>query len=128
MKTSTLPTAQRRRPRISCSIRSKVTSPAGLRIKNVLAPIDFSERSVETLALAAEIAKQFEANLHVAHVYERDMPLTTVMAMPLALPPVEVASGVRRHLKDLSKRSGIELRPAFIHAEEGRPFEEICRL
>ena len=94
----------------------------------MLAPVDFSERSIETLELAAEIAKQFGANLHVAHVYERDMPLTTVMAMPLALPPVEVAPGVRRHLKDVAKNIGVELRPAFIHAIEGRPFEEVCRM
>src|SRR6185437_5597207 len=103
MKTATLLKAQRR-PRTSCGIRSKSASPAGLRIKNILAPVDFSERSVETLELAAAIAKQFGANLHVAHVYERDMPMTTVMAMPLALPPVEVAQGVRRHLKDVAKK------------------------
>jgi nucleotide-binding universal stress UspA family protein len=127
MKTATLLKAQGR-PRIGRGIRSKVTRPAGLRIKNVLAPVDFSERSVETLGLAAEIAKQFGADLHVAHVYERDLPMTTVMAMPLALPLVEVAQGVRRHLKDVAKKIGVELRPAFFHAIEGRPFEEICRL
>lgn len=127
MKTATLPTVQRR-PRINCGVRSRVTRPAGLRIRNVLAPIDFSERSIETLGLAAEVATQFGANLHLAHVYEPDMPLTTVMAMPLALPPVEVARGVRRHLKDVAKKSGVELRPGFTHAVEGRPFEEICRL
>jgi nucleotide-binding universal stress UspA family protein len=127
MKTAILPKAQGRLP-ISCGIRTKVTSPAGLRIKNVLAPIDFSERSIETLGLAAEIAKQFGATLHLAHIYEPDIPLTTVMAMPLALAPVEVARGVRRHLKDVAKKNGVELRPGFTHAVEGRPFEEICRL
>jgi len=127
MKTATLPVT-RRFPRVSCRIRPRTTKIENLKIKNVLAPVDFSERSIETLELAAGIAKQFGANLHIVHVYERDMPLTTVMAMPLALPPVEVAPGVRRHLKDVAKRTGIELRPAFIHAVEGRPFEEICRL
>jgi nucleotide-binding universal stress UspA family protein len=127
MKTATLPKAQRR-PRISCGIRPKVTSPAGLRIKNVLAPIDFSERSVETLGLAAEIAKQFGANLHLTHVYEPDIPYSMVMAMPLAFPPVDVGGGVRRHLNDVAKKIGVEARPTFIHAIKGRPFEEICRL
>jgi len=127
MKTATLPIT-RRFPRVSCRIRPRTTKIDNLKIKNVLAPVDFSERSIETLELAAGIAKQFGANLHIAHVYERDMPVTTVMAIPLALPPVEVAPGVRRHLKDVAKRTGIELRPAFIHAVEGRPFEEICRL
>lgn len=127
MKTATLLKAQRR-PRTSCGIRSKVTTPAGLRIKNVLAPIDFSERSVETLRLAAEIAKQFGANLHLAHVFEPDIAYTTVMAIPLALPPVDVAQGVRRHLKDVAKKIGAESLPTFIHAVKGKPFEEICGL
>jgi nucleotide-binding universal stress UspA family protein len=50
------------------------------------------------------------------------------MGMPLALPPVQVAQGVRRHLKDVAKKHGLELRPGNVHAIEGRPFEEICRL
>src|SRR5436305_1304050 len=127
MITPTLPVT-RRFPRISCRIRPRTTKIDNLKIKNVLAPVDFSERSIETLELAAGIAKQFGANLHMAHVYEPDMPLTTIMAMPLALPAVDVAPGVRRHLRDVAKRTGIELPAAFIHAVEGRPFEEICRL
>jgi len=99
-----------------------------MRIKNILVPIDFSQRSLETVAVAQTLAKEFGANLHLAHVYDRDFPLTTVMEMPLALPPVEVARGVRRHLKDVAKNFDLELRPRFAHAAEGRPFEEICRL
>ena len=127
MKTATLPTTKRR-PLISCGLRAKVKESAGIRIKNILVPIDFSERSLQTVALAQTIAKQVGANLHFAHVYDRDFPLTTVMAMPLALPPVQVAQGVRRHLKDVAKTLGIEVRPRFTHAVEGRPFEEVCRL
>jgi nucleotide-binding universal stress UspA family protein len=99
-----------------------------MQIRNILVPVDFSRRSLETVAVAQTLAKKFGANLHLAHVYDRDFPLTTVMAMPLALPPVEVAKGVRRHLKDVAKNFDLELRPRFAHAAEGRPFEEICRL
>lgn len=127
MTTATLSTAQRR-PRITCRVRPTITKPARLRIKNILVPTDFSERSLEVLALAPALAKQFGADLHLAHVYELDIPMTTVMAMPLALPPVQVAQGVRRHLKELAKKFGIGLRPGFAHAVEGRAFEEICRL
>jgi nucleotide-binding universal stress UspA family protein len=127
MKTMTLPTRERR-PRISCGVRPKVTKPAGIRIKNVLVPIDFSERSLALLKYARVFAGKFGANLHLAHVYEPDYPLTSVMGMPLALPPVQVAQGVRRHLRDVAKKHGIELEPGHIHAIEGRPFEEICDL
>ena len=126
MKTATLPIRQRRR--ISCGIRSRVRKPAGVRIKNILVPIDFSQRSLEALAFAQSIARQFGAALHLAHIYEPDYPLVTVMAMPIALPPVQVAQSVRRHLQDIAKQSGIELRPGCTHAVEGRPFAEICRI
>jgi nucleotide-binding universal stress UspA family protein len=98
----------------------------------VLVPIDFSDRSLELLEYARALTKQFGADLHLVHVYEPDYPLTSVMgmslALPLALPPVQVAEGVRRHLKDVAKKSGVELRPGNTHAIEGRPFEEICRV
>src|SRR6476620_6697968 len=127
MKTAILPTTQRN-ARISCAFRRKNTRPSALKIKNVLVPIDFSERSLELLEYARALTKQFGADLHLVHVYERDYPLTSVMGMPLVLPPVEVAQGVRRHLKDVAKKFGLELPPGNIHAIEGSPFEEICRL
>ena len=117
-----------RNARISCARRSKDARPSALKIKNVLVPIDFSERSLELLEYARTLTKQFGADLHLIHVYEPDYPLTSVMGMPLALPPVQVAQGVRRHLKDVAKKFGVELRPGNTHAIEGRPFEEICHL
>src|SRR6478736_4496324 len=114
MTTATFSTAQRRL-RITCRVRPTIAKPARVRIKNILVPTDFSERSLEVLALAPPLAKQFGADLHLAHVYELDIPMTTVMAMPLSLPPVQVAQGVRRHLKELAKKFGIGLRPGFTH-------------
>jgi nucleotide-binding universal stress UspA family protein len=127
MKTPTLPVT-RRFSRISCRIRPRNAKSAGLTIKNLLVPIDFSERSLELLEYARVLTKQFGADLHLVHVYEPDYPLTSVMGMPLTLPPVQVVPGVRRHLKDVAKKRGLELRPGNVHAIEGRPFEEICRL
>ena len=91
-------------------------------------PIDFSERSLALLKYARVLAGEFGANLHLAHVYEPDYPLTSVMGMPLALPPVQVAQGIRRHLRDVAIKQGIEMQPGHIHAIEGRAFEEICEL
>jgi nucleotide-binding universal stress UspA family protein len=127
MKTPTLPTT-RRIPRISCRIQPRIAKSAGVAIKNLLVPIDFSERSIDLLESAPILARQFGADLHLVHVYEPDYPLSSVMGMPLALPPVQVAQGVRRHLKDVAKRRALNPRPENIHAIEGRPFEEICRL
>jgi nucleotide-binding universal stress UspA family protein len=93
-----------------------------------MVPIDFSPRSLELLEYARAFAGKFGATVHLAHVYEPDHPLTNVMGMPLALPPVQVAQGIRRHLKDLAKKYGLDLLPGHAHAIEGRPFEEICQL
>jgi nucleotide-binding universal stress UspA family protein len=94
----------------------------------VLVPIDFSERSLEALETALSLTKRIGAQLHLIHVYEPDYPFTTLMALPIVLPPVQVAQGVRRHLKDVAKKFGVELRAGNTHAVEGRPFEEICRI
>jgi nucleotide-binding universal stress UspA family protein len=127
MKTPTLP-AIRRLSRISCRIRPRIAKSAGVKIKNLLVPIDFSERSIELLESARALATQFGADLHLVHVYQPDYPLSSVMGMPLTFPPVEVAQGVRRHLNDVAKKRGLYLRPGNVHAIKGRPFEEICRL
>src|ERR1043165_9677995 len=127
MKTATL-SATERRSRISCRLHPSRQRLTGSIIKNILVPIDFSERSMEALEIALALTKRFGADLHVAHIYEPDFPLTTVMAMPLALPPGPVAQGVRRHLKDVTKKRGFELRPGNYHAIEGRPADQICEL
>jgi nucleotide-binding universal stress UspA family protein len=127
MKTATLPVTERP-SRISCRLRPRTRRPAGITIKNVLVPIDFSERSLEALEIATALTKRFGAHLHLAHIYEPDFPLTTVMATPLALPPVQVGQGVRRHLKDVAKKRGLELDPGNYHAIEGRPADQICDL
>ena len=127
MKTATLPTTERR-PRISCRVRPRRRQPAGRTIKRILVPIDFSERSLEAVKNAIALAKRFGADLHLAHIYEPDLPITMVVAMPLVLPPVQVAQGVRRHLKDVAKKFGLDLRPENYHAIPGRPAAEICNL
>jgi len=126
MKTATLPSTQRR-PRIICRAKKAPKKPQ-LQIKNVLAPTDFSERSIEALSVAGNIARRFGADLHVAHVCEPDYPMVTMTGMPLVLPVVSQARNVRLHLQDLTKQLRLTVRPGFTHAAQGRPFEEICRL
>lgn len=127
MKTTTLPTIQRR-SRLSCGGLGKISKPAGLRIENILVAIDFSPASVAAMELALPLAKRFGADLHLVHVFEPDYPLARMMAMPLIVPELQVGKRVRRHLKDVAKKYSIELPPENIHAVKGRPFEEVCRL
>lgn len=103
-------------------------SEAALQIRNVLVPVDFSGPSLSAIEFALPLIKQFGAELHLVHVFARDYPSTTLVAMPLVLPEVEINQSVHHQLKDIAKKYSIDLRRENLHALKGRPFEEICRL
>jgi nucleotide-binding universal stress UspA family protein len=105
-----------------------ISKAAGVKVDNVLVPIDFSKRSLEAIEFALPLLKQLGADLHLVHVFEPNYPLASMAAMPLIVSELEVGRRVRRHLNDVAKKYSIELRRENIHALKGRPFEEICRL
>ena len=74
------------------------------------------------------LLKQFGANLQLVHVFEPNYPLTSMLAVPLIVSESQVGKRIRRHLKDVAKKLGIDLRSENVHALPGRPFEEICHL
>jgi nucleotide-binding universal stress UspA family protein len=127
MKTATLPTTQQPRL-ISYEIRPRISKPPGVKFDNVLVPIDFSERSLEAIEFVLPWLKRIGAELHLAHVFEPDYPFSSMAALPLIVPELEVGRRVRRHLKDVAENYSVQLRQENIHAIKGRPFEEICRL
>lgn len=103
--------------------------PTGrINIRRVLVPIDFSPASNEALAFVIPLLKKLGAELHLVHVFVPDYPLSSMMALPLIVPELEVGRQVKGHLKDVAKKHAIDLRRENIHAVKGRPFEEICRL
>ncbi len=77
---------------------------------------------------ALPLISRFGANLHLAHVFEPGYPLSSMVALPLVVPQLQVGQRVRRHLKDVAKKYSVELRPGNTHAARGKPFAEICRL
>ena len=127
MKTATIPRRLSTR-RTSTRVQTDRSVAKGLQIRNVLVPIDFSATSLEAIEWALPLIKRFGADLHLVHVFELDYPLSSMVAMPLIVPELEVGKRVRRHLKDVATKYSIELRRENIHALRGRPFEEICRL
>jgi nucleotide-binding universal stress UspA family protein len=46
----------------------------GWRIRNILAPTDFSPRSIEAVAQAAELARRYDATLTILHVIDINSP------------------------------------------------------
>jgi nucleotide-binding universal stress UspA family protein len=112
----------------STRIQSDRSVAKGLQIRNVLIPIDFSATSLEAIECALPLIKRFGADLHLVHVFELDHPPSSMLPMPLILPEAEVGKRVRHHLKDVGKKSSIELHRENVHAVRGRAFEEICTL
>src|SRR5438067_5362345 len=106
---------------------AKGSTPAALQIRNVLVAIDFSAHALEAIEAALPLIKHFGADLHLVHVFEPDYPASSMVAIPLVVPELEVGERVRR-LRDVAKDYSVPLRRENIHAIRGRPFEEICRL
>jgi nucleotide-binding universal stress UspA family protein len=122
MKTATI--SKRRRARAGGLRRPRAK---GLTIKNILVPIDFSKPSLSAVEFALPLAKRFAADLHLLHVFEPDYPITSMVALPLIVPELELGRRVRRRLKDVGQEFSVELQRGNIHAAKGRPFIEICR-
>src|SRR5205809_1891580 len=107
---------------------AKRSMPATLQLRNVLVAIDFSAPSLEAIEVALPLIKHFGADLHLVHVFEPDYPASSMAAIPLVVPELEVGQRVRRRLEDVAKDYSVPLRRDDMHAMKGRPFEEICRL
>jgi nucleotide-binding universal stress UspA family protein len=127
MKTAATPSRSKARRSI---IRTRAERLRGgdLQVRNILVPIDFSKPSLEAIEYALPLIKRFGAEMHLVHVFEPDYPLSSMLAMPLIVPELEVGRRVRRHLQDVAKKYSVELRRENIHVIKGLPFEEICRL
>jgi nucleotide-binding universal stress UspA family protein len=120
--------AKKSRPQISRRDRVIKKDRQALQIHNVLVSVDFSAPSLSAVEFALRLIAKSGANLHLVHVFAKDYPITALVPMPFVLPELEINKSVHRHLKDIAKKYSIELPRENIHALEGRPFEEICRL
>lgn len=128
-KSSTLPARKRARLNSPAQPARRPRSRApGLKLRRVLVAIDFSPASREALAFALPLIKEFQAELHLAHVFAADYPLSSMAALPLIVPEIEVESRVRSHLERVAETEAAVIRRENVHALKGRPFEEIGRL
>ncbi len=74
---------------------------AGIAIKKILAPTDFSPASENAMRYALRLGHEFGANLTFLHILEPIMPLT-FEGLSMPPPPLETeSSGVEKNLKAL---------------------------
>jgi nucleotide-binding universal stress UspA family protein len=98
-----------------------------IKIKNILVPTDFSERFMNTLNYAVEIAKSMGSVLHIIHVIEPIVFSTEVVVTNYGFDelPNELEILAKKDLeKIVAKLEGkeVKFKTQLLH---GKPYEEI---
>jgi nucleotide-binding universal stress UspA family protein len=103
-----------------------------LTIRQILVPIDFSEMSIGAIQPAKNLARRFNASVHLVHVYWFDYPAGfTALSGPVPgwsmTVQEEVEKSLAARLQEVA--SEFELPPAHCHLCTGAPvFDEISHL
>src|SRR5689334_13130233 len=120
-----------RSPMVGKAITRDQTEKASARrisVRRILLPVDFSEASLIAIDYASKVATRLGAELNLVHVFEPLAPFVGTEDNPFCLSDAEGGILAREHLRAAAERRGIPLRPEHLHVNEGRAFEEICRL
>lgn len=133
MKTKTFPRAPRRgmtlRVKPGTRSRQKVTQClAGLNLKSILAPIDFSPPSKKALEYAVAVAEQFGAQVNLLHVVEPIPTRDFANSFPLMMESDKVIAECKGRLQLLVKQQAID--PNVVDrtvVTEGRAYNEIVK-
>lgn len=95
------------------------------KIREILAPTDFSEQSVAGLRYAMNLRSRFISNLTLLHVVEPSPPMAGVESEALAQSDSEVTAWAQKELVKLArKEAGNDKQIASI-VRTGKPFREI---
>lgn len=98
-----------------------------IKIKNILAPTDFSDGFVHSLNYAIEIAKSMDSNLHIIHVIEPIVFASDMVTTKYGFD--ELPNELELYAKKNLEKIGIELKEKGIAFSTkilyGKAFEEI---
>jgi nucleotide-binding universal stress UspA family protein len=98
-------------------------------IKTIVVPIDFSKLSKPAIETAKDLARRFDATIHLAHVHEFYYPPGFIAPLPLSIIAYRDDAATRRtgRLRMLAKKNGLAVENC--HFLDGAPtFNEICNL
>jgi nucleotide-binding universal stress UspA family protein len=98
------------------------------KIQKILVPLDFSPPSMEALDSAVSLAKQFQAAIHLVHVYPPDEAASLPDAGHLLLQSAEAIERLNEELAGIHRTPVASFRPENCHIRCGRPHQEIIGL
>lgn len=105
-----------------------------IQLKQILFPTDFSPATNAAREFAIELARQFDAELHLLHVVEDLAPRLPEFGMGLAIPSfvADSASRLQKHeqqaiaqLADITPDGEGKLKRSVIAVKEGQTFDQI---
>jgi universal stress protein A len=128
MKTETLERVKTNTPPAATGYRENVVAPCQpiTQLKNILVPLDFSERSLKSLQYAVAFAKQFGAKITLLHVISAPVYTVDFSYYPPLRP--EQLAGIEGQLEDLRTRKIPAELPVDIAVREGLVFDGILEM
>ena len=107
------------------TVRADAAVPEAGRLRKVLVPTDFSGHSQQGLAVAAALAADWNAEVHLLHVFE--LPSSAAYADYVSIPS-ELHEDLRAHLQEKLTAFAQGFPVARCLVAEGHPAAEIARL
>jgi nucleotide-binding universal stress UspA family protein len=115
-----------RRETASVSTNSRVQPP--IAITSILVPLDFSRAAMHALDYATELAKQFNAQVHLMHVQMPDEAVAVPGGGHLMRECAESITFLRDKLGAIQQERPPQFWPENCHIRTGRAYREICEL
>lgn len=123
-------------PTTSAQVRpERETTASGLmnvappaRIKTILVPLDFSRASTKALDHAVQVARKFEATIHLVHVQAPDEAAPIAGAGHLLRECAESITFLQERLAKAHRKHVPSFWPENCHVRSGQAYHEVCEL
>lgn len=102
-----------------------------LNISKIIAPVDFSDTSEQSLRYAIELAALLQAEIRLVHVYQLptvSIPEGELIVPDLPGPDIDYAAGIRKRLDGLIQRFSTSAVKLTSEVVEGVSYTEIVRV
>jgi nucleotide-binding universal stress UspA family protein len=118
-----MPEKIRARKDVAAVSSGKSSSPDRLTIKRILAPVDLSAASMQTLRYAIALAERFQADLHLVYVHENGHQFSAASMSQLLY---EIAKTRTRSESAAQSGESSLIRAENCHVLIGRAYKKVC--